>query len=346
MLTPEFNSRLAGSKRGSLGARAWCTWLLPAAGVGPCLNNADMHAHACTRGFNLKRRDGRHVFGGILADGPAFDAAICLGDVLWKVNGVVAHGLSHKQVVQLFNAEHLTQQSAQIVVVVERSTDQRAVTVTKDPENGLGLNLRRRSGIHIVSNVEAGGAAETAGLRLGDILTKVGGRSTAALSHPEVVGLIKEACKDQPSVEMTVIPRGLGQELPKPAVQQELFPAPAASTTGPPPATPPTASATSSPLPLVPLVDGGGVDGGWNCKECTLHNKWSQLVCEVCAAVNPDPAPPITGRCKPLPGEKGAAGGGLLLLLLMIGGPPRGSLWLATKLFMYMYILIMRCPPR
>ncbi|EGD77070.1 hypothetical protein PTSG_07410 [Salpingoeca rosetta] len=131
-------------------------------------------------------------------DGPAALAGLELGDQVWEINGqnVRTQSLAAARALIASEAQKGRDEGACLRLVVISTL--RRVTLNDTP---LGLNV---SGEHPsrVERVDAGGQADTAGLRAGDIIWGINGRSALSLTHAHVI----EAIRSRPQRVTLMVP--------------------------------------------------------------------------------------------------------------------------------------------
>lgn len=144
-------------------------------------------------GMRISLVDGAFTVADALADMPASEAGLQVGDVVTSVDGMATEGMSLDQFIDLVRGEPGTSVTLQVVsgdavldltvprapLEVERSRCERVQALRRDREfGGVGVVLSMTEGCGgdvFIRSVESGMPAETAGLKAGDRIVQVGG---------------------------------------------------------------------------------------------------------------------------------------------------------------------------
>ena len=157
--------------------------------VRPTLRRLDVRSNAAGRegfpGFQLvqKGHSPLHI-SHVEEDGPASACGLQLGDQVWEINGRNVRAAPKAKAAAMVD-ESRQQDVPQLQLVVISTL--RQVIVAGSP---LGLNVAGEKPCHI-AEIDAGGNAQRAGVRVGDVIWSVNGRSALNMTHAQVVDAIR-----------------------------------------------------------------------------------------------------------------------------------------------------------
>ncbi|XP_051567211.1 Na(+)/H(+) exchange regulatory cofactor NHE-RF3-like isoform X2 [Myxocyprinus asiaticus] len=178
-------------------------------------------------GFYLRVEHGEegHLIRALEMGGPAELAGLKDGDRIIRVNGTFVDNLEHSQVADLVRKSRVTvtfhvlgeepykQAKANNVNLAEPQspTGQSQPTMNgvsapapkpklcflQKSSSGFGFSLRSTKGDHgtFMINVESGGVADQAGVKLGDRVVEINGENVESASHDQIVQKVKAAGK-------------------------------------------------------------------------------------------------------------------------------------------------------
>lgn len=134
----------------------------------------------------------------------AAQAGARANDVILAINNQPTQGQPQKQVIAMIKAagaapiswvlQAMPQSAPAAAPAAAPATAAgaapRRLAIVKTAD-GYGFNLTRVQNLPAIKGVDAGGAAEKAGVRPGDIILQINGTSTVGISHKDTIGLVK-----------------------------------------------------------------------------------------------------------------------------------------------------------